>query len=137
VPRVVLACGRAGDDGDVVAAQPVRPALRLLPGKVVNMSASCCPCITWRFVLPHASVVMLVSCIWAHISVGARLVMRGEDFLWPRLVVRGGDLSCEAETRHARWRVVMGVPLMRNWTEMQPTGQTLDVLPAPCPESLP
>jgi hypothetical protein len=30
VPRAELACGRAGDDGDVMAAQPVRPALRPL-----------------------------------------------------------------------------------------------------------
>jgi hypothetical protein len=137
VPQAVLACGRVGDDGDVMAAQPVRLALRLLPGKVVSMAASCCPCMTWRFVLPHASVAMLVSCIWAHISVRARLVVRGRDFLWLRLVVRGGDLSCEVETRRARWRLVVGVPLVRNWSEMQPTGRRLDILLAPCLESLP
>jgi hypothetical protein len=46
-----------------------------------------------------------------------------------RLVVRGGDLSCEAETYHARRRLVMrdgdlseGIPLVGNWSEMLPTG---------------
>jgi hypothetical protein len=32
VPRAELPCGRVGDDGDGMAAQPVRPALRLLSG---------------------------------------------------------------------------------------------------------
>jgi hypothetical protein len=32
VPRAKLACGRVGDDGDGMAAQPGRPALRLLSG---------------------------------------------------------------------------------------------------------
>jgi hypothetical protein len=50
------------------------------------MAASCCICMTWRFAPPYALVVVLASCIWAHASVGNRLVMRG------------GDLSCEAET---------------------------------------
>jgi hypothetical protein len=35
--------------------------------------------------------------------------------VWRRLVVRGGDLSCEAETCRAR------VPLVGNWSEMQLT----------------
>jgi hypothetical protein len=56
------------------------------------------------------------------------------------------DLSCEAETCRARWRLVVGVSLVRNWSEMQPTGQRPDVLPVsvltrvftpPCPKSLP
>jgi hypothetical protein len=32
VPRAELACGRVGDDGDGMATQSVRPALRLLSG---------------------------------------------------------------------------------------------------------
>jgi hypothetical protein len=36
--------------------------------------------------------------------------------------VRGGDLSCEAE-------LVMGIPLVGNYSEMLPTGRRLDVLP--------
>jgi hypothetical protein len=36
-----------------------------------------------------------------------------------RLVMRGGDLSCEAETCRARRR---RVPLVGNWSKMQPTG---------------
>jgi hypothetical protein len=58
----------------------------------------------------------------------------------------GGDFSCEAYTSHARQRLVAGIPLVGNWSEMQPTGQELDVLPVwvltrvlspPCPEYLP
>jgi hypothetical protein len=42
--------------------------------------------VTWRFVPPHASVAMSVSCVWAHTLVEAGLV------------VRGGDLSCEGSS---------------------------------------
>jgi hypothetical protein len=60
--------------------------------------------------------------------------------------VRGEDLSCEVETHRARRRLVVGVPLVGNWSKMQPTGRRLDALPVwlltkifspPCPESLP
>jgi hypothetical protein len=63
-----------------------------------------------------------------------------------RLVVRGGYLSCEEETCHVRRELVVGIPLVGNWSEMQPTGQRLDVLPVwvltevlspPRPESCP
>jgi hypothetical protein len=62
------------------------------------------------------------------------------------------DLSCEADTCRAsqtcraRRRLVVGFPLVGNWSEMQPAGGRLDVLPVwvltrvlnpPCPESLP
>jgi hypothetical protein len=88
-----LVCGRVGDDGNVMATQPVRPALRLLPGQATCMAANCCSCMPCGFVRPHASVATLVPCIWAHVPVGARLLVRGGDLSWPRLVVRGGDLS--------------------------------------------
>jgi hypothetical protein len=39
VPRVELACGGVGDDGDVMAAQPVSPALRLMAGRAACMTA--------------------------------------------------------------------------------------------------
>jgi hypothetical protein len=94
-----FACGRVGDDGDVMAVQPVRPALRLLPGQAACMAASCCSRVTWRFVPPHASVAMPAPCVWAHALIGGGLV------------VRGGDLSCEMETDRARWR---RVPLVGN-----------------------
>jgi hypothetical protein len=63
-----------------------------------------------------------------------------------RLVVRGGDFSCEAETSRARQRLVVGTALVGNWSEIQPTGRRPDVLPVwvltkvlscPCPESWP
>jgi hypothetical protein len=50
------------------------------------MAASCCFCVMWRFVPPHASVAMSVPCVWAHALVGAGLV------------VRGGDFSCEGSS---------------------------------------
>jgi hypothetical protein len=46
-----------------------------------------------------------------------------------RLVVRGGDLSCEVETCRVRRRLVRGIPLVGNWSKMLPTGRRLDVLP--------
>jgi hypothetical protein len=52
------------------------------------------------------------------------------------LVVRGGNLSCEAETWRARRRLIVrggnyseGVPLVGNWLEVLPTGQEQEVLP--------
>jgi hypothetical protein len=121
VPRAVLACGRVGDDGDVMATQPVRPALRLLSGQATCMAASCCTCMAWRIIPPRASVAVLAPCVLAHVPVGA-------------------------ETCRARRRLVVGIPLMGNWSEMQPTSRRLNVLlvwvltrvfSPPCPESLP
>jgi hypothetical protein len=43
--------------------------------------------------------------------------------------VRGGDLACEAETCRATRRLVVGILLVGNWSEMQPTSRRLDVLP--------
>jgi hypothetical protein len=59
VPRAELACGKVGDDGDGMAAQPVRPALRLLSGVAACMAARYCTCMVWGIVPPHASVVVL------------------------------------------------------------------------------
>jgi hypothetical protein len=39
------------------------------------------------------------------------------------------DLSCEAETSRARRRLVVGIRLVGNWSEMQPTSRRPDVLP--------
>jgi hypothetical protein len=86
VPRAEFACGRVGDDGGVMAAQPVGPALRLLSWWAACMAASCCACMASRIAPPRASVAVLMLCVWVHALVGAGLV------------VRGGDLSCEAET---------------------------------------
>jgi hypothetical protein len=90
VPQAEVACVRVGDDGDVMAAQPVRLALRLLAGEPSAWPPAIVFCMTWRFPPPHALVASLESCVRAHAPVGAGLV------------VRGGDLSCEAETCRAR-----------------------------------
>jgi hypothetical protein len=52
VPRAELACGRVGDDGDVMAVQPVRPTLSLMMGRAARMAINCCSRLTWRFVTP-------------------------------------------------------------------------------------
>jgi hypothetical protein len=46
-----------------------------------------------------------------------------------REVVHRGDLSCEAEASRARRRLLGGIPLVGNWSEMLPTGRRPDVLP--------
>jgi hypothetical protein len=60
--------------------------------------------------------------------------------------VRLGPRTSQDRTCRARRRLLVGVPLVGNWSEMQPTGQRLDVLPvwvltrifSPlCPKSLP
>jgi hypothetical protein len=89
VPRAELACGRAGDDGDGIAVQPVRPALRLLLGSAAYMDASCCICMAWGIVPPRASVVVLAPCAMAHTS------------------VRAGGRLCEVETSRVRRRLLV------------------------------
>jgi hypothetical protein len=103
VPPAELACGRVGGDGDVMAAQPVRPALRLLSGRAACMAASCCTCMVWRFVPPHASVGVLVPCVWSHALVGAGLVVRGGDFSCEAETCRGGPSSGELVGDAANW----------------------------------
>jgi hypothetical protein len=53
----------------------------------------------------------------AHAPVGA-----GGGRARRRLLVRGGDFSCEAETYR-------GIPLAGNWSETLLTGRNRDVLP--------
>jgi hypothetical protein len=100
VPRAELACGGVGDDVDGMVVQPDKPTLRLLSGLAACMTASWCICMAWGIIPPRVSVVVLAPRVTAHALVGAkdgsceaetRCEMR-------RLVVRGGDLSCEAET---------------------------------------
>jgi hypothetical protein len=97
-----LACGRVGDDGDVMAMRLVRPALRLLPEQVVCMAAS--------YFLPrdveiHSSTRVSGDAravrLDLHTSRSRTCRARG------RLLVRGEDLLCEAETCRARLRLVV------------------------------
>jgi hypothetical protein len=108
VPWAELACCRVGDDGDVTAAQPSRAVLRPQSG-------------------PAARVGYQLVCL--HGAGNRPPTRRGEGVCvsgscrvaWPclsqrrRLVVRGGDLSCEAETAR---RGSLG-----NWSERLPNGQ--------------
>jgi hypothetical protein len=89
-----FACGRAEVDGDVMAARLVKFAFKAPAGQAACMTASCCPRVTWRFASLHALVASPEPLAWAHALVGAGLV------------VRGGDLSCEAETCRARVALV-------------------------------
>jgi hypothetical protein len=61
--------------GDVMVARLVRLALRLLPGQVAYMAASCHSRVMWRFTSPHASVASPELCVRAHALVGAELVL--------------------------------------------------------------
>jgi hypothetical protein len=141
VPRAKFVCGRVGHDANGMAAQPGRPALRLLSKPTAFMAANWCICMA-RGVIPptrhgkgaRASGSRRVS--WPTHGVGGELV-RGGDLLCEaetcrarrRLVVRDGDLSGEAETCRARRRLVVGILLVGNWSEMLPTGRNRDFLP--------
>jgi hypothetical protein len=59
VPQAELACGRAGDDGDGMASQPVRPALSLLSGSVACLAASSCIFMARGIIPSCVSVVVL------------------------------------------------------------------------------
>jgi hypothetical protein len=86
VPQAELACGRVRDDRNVMAAQPVGPALKVLVGV---------SCLHGRQLLylhgvgifpPRASV--MVHAQWAfaiRLGIGAGLVVRGGDFSWGSL----------------------------------------------------
>jgi hypothetical protein len=115
VPRVESCVWQSKDDGDVMAARLVGPALRLLSGQVVCMAASCCLRMTWRFAPSCVSVVTPELCVWAPHTSRSRTCRARR-----RLVVRGGVLS---------WLRRRQVPLVGNWSEMQPSGQGLGVLP--------
>jgi hypothetical protein len=61
------------------------------------MAASCCTCMVWGTVPPRASVVVLAP--WAFVvHLGPCASRRQTCRARRRLVMRGGDLSCEAET---------------------------------------
>jgi hypothetical protein len=103
VPRAKLAYDKVGDDGDGMAVQLSRPALRLLlgPAGVVAWRRESIPHASW-WRRPHPGVVPHVV---AHAPVGVGGARAGQ-----RLLVRGGKLSCEAETSRARRRLVGGGP---------------------------
>jgi hypothetical protein len=82
VPRAELACGRGGDDGDVMAAQLVRPALRLLAGQAVCMAAS--------------------YCILYDVEIRSSICIGGVT-----RVVRPGPRTSRGQTSRARWRLVV------------------------------
>jgi hypothetical protein len=110
VPRAELACGRAGDDGDGMAAQLVRPALRLLSGSAACMAASCCICMARGIIPPHVSVVVLapLACAACHGPCTSRS---------RREVVRGRDFSCEVETSRGDPSCRELVGDAANWSE--------------------
>jgi hypothetical protein len=103
VPQAELACGRVGDDGDVMAAQLVKPALTLLARRAVCMAASCC--------ILHDLEIRSSICV----SGDARVVRPGLHTSRGRT---DGDLSCKAETCRARRRLSSSEKLVgdaANW----------------------
>jgi hypothetical protein len=101
VPRAELACGRVGDDGDEMAAQPVRATLRLLSGSAACMAAGWCICMARGIVPPRIGGGARAACHGLCTSRSRGEVVQGGDFLWEaetsrgrrRLLVRGGDFS--------------------------------------------
>jgi hypothetical protein len=87
VPRAKLACGRVGDDGDGMAVQPGRPALRLLSGASCLHGPPACVFAWCRETIPHASWwrcprLEVAPCVVADALVGVEEARMGQ-----RLVV--------------------------------------------------
>jgi hypothetical protein len=121
----------------MMAVQPDKPALRLLSRPAACMTASWCICMARGIVPPRVMVEVLVpqaraTCHGPHTSQSRGELVRGGDLSCEaetrrarqRLVARGGDLSCEAETCCARRRLVVGDPSCgelvgdaANWSE--------------------
>jgi hypothetical protein len=105
VPRAELACGRVGDDVDGMAVQSNIPALRLLSGPVACMTASWRICMARGIVPPRILVVVLAPQARAACH-SPRTNQSGESSCEAetcrarrRLLVRGGDLSCDCRAR--------------------------------------
>jgi hypothetical protein len=125
VPRAKLACDRVGGDGDGMAVQLSRPALRLLSGPTA--------CVDCQLVWLHGEENRSPTRRGGRVRIpGTRCVpwptpqpesrgaragrrLRAESCARRRLLVRGRDLSCEAETCRARRRFVGGGP---SWREL-------------------
>jgi hypothetical protein len=98
VPRAKLACGRVGDDVDGMAVQPGRPTLRLLSGIAACMGRQLVPLhgMGNRSPTRHSGDTCAPSS--CHVSWPTPQSESGGARARRRLVVRGGDLTCEAET---------------------------------------
>jgi hypothetical protein len=117
VPQAELACGKVGDDVDVMVARPGGPKLRLLLGPAACMAASWCIGMTRGVVPPHVIAKELAP--QARAACHSPLTSQS----WGKLV-RGRDLLCEAEACRARRRLVAGDPScgqlvedVANWSE--------------------
>jgi hypothetical protein len=118
VPRDKLVYGRVRDDVDGMVVQPDRPALRLLSEPAACMTASWCICMARGIVPPRVTMEVLMP--------QARVACQGPRTSRSRgELMRGRDLSCEAEACRARRRLVGGDPpcgeLVRdaaNWSEV-------------------
>jgi hypothetical protein len=121
VPQAKLECGRVGDDGDGMARQPGRPALRLLLGPA--------PYTGRHVVLVRGAENRSPTCRCGGVCIACSLHVSGPTLesesgelvrdkvfsceavscraKW-RLVVRGGELSCKGESCCAKQRVVVG-----------------------------
>jgi hypothetical protein len=99
VPRAKLACGRVGDDGDGMTTQSGRPALRLL-----SVPAACAGRQLVRLHgVGNRSPTRRGGGVCApgsrRVSWPTPQLESGKARVGQRVVVRGGDVSCEAETR--------------------------------------
>jgi hypothetical protein len=100
VPCAKLACGRVGDDGDGMAVQLGKPALRLLSGPAA--------CMGRQLVYLHGAGNRSPRAVVEMSAARGRAACRGPRPSRSRgRLARGGELSCEAETCRARWKLVV------------------------------
>jgi hypothetical protein len=122
VPRVEFACYRVGGEGDLMAAQLSRAAIRLLPGPAARAGRQL-GCLHGMGNRPPRVVLEVFARRDRAMRYGLRLGRRR------RLLVRTSNSSCKAGTRRARRRLIEGVPLVGNWSEKLPTSREQDILP--------
>jgi hypothetical protein len=98
VPRAELACHRAGDDGDGMAVQLSRPTLRPLSGIATRTGCQlvCLHGVGNRSPTRRGEYVHVLGS--RRVSWPTPQSELGTAYANERLVVRGGDLLCEADT---------------------------------------
>jgi hypothetical protein len=136
VPRAKLACGRVGGDGCAARQTCIKAllgasCLHRPPAGVLAWRGESVPHTSWW----RRSCPRLTPRVVAHAPFGI-----GGELAWDVV------FSCEVESCRARRRLIEGVPLVGNWSEMLPTGREHDVLAVrvltgilspPCLESWP
>jgi hypothetical protein len=146
VPRAELACCRVRCDGELMDPRPGKAALRLLSSWTPTYAADWCSCMARGTGAPHVAAEEF-TCRGHATWYGLRLGWRRRELM------RTSCLSCKADTRCARQRLVVRggdwsdeLTLVGNLSDKLPTSREQDVLPVmvligvlrpPCLESWP